>query len=255
VEEYFRMRRRRGVMRSEASRRVARPDTFAAMMVHRGDADMVIAGSSSHYVEALRTILTVIGPAPGVRRVSSAYLVLLPKDVVVLADCAVNVDPGAEDLAEIALLAAATSRALGIDPHVAMLSFSNFGSAEHPHAEKVRRAVEIAKAKAPDLVIDGEMQLPAARDAALRKAYFPFSTLTRDANVLIFPDLQSGSLTMYALHYMGEAIPIGPVLMGTSRPAHVLQYGATVEEIVNLTTVGVVQAAARRAPAAAGKPV
>ncbi len=254
VEEFFRMRRRRGVMRSEAARRVARPDTFAAMMVDRGDADMVIAGSTSHYVEALRTILTVIGPAAGVRRVSSAYLVLLPKDVVVLADCAVNVDPDSEDLAEIALLAAATSRALGIDPRVAMLSFSNFGSAEHPRAEKVRRAVEIAKAKAPDLVVDGEMQLPAARDAALRREYFPFSSLTRDANVLIFPDLGAGSLTMYALHYLGEAIPIGPVLMGTSRPAHVLQYGATVEEIVNLTTVGVVQAAARRSPAAA-KPV
>ena len=244
VEEYFRMRGRRGVMRPAAADRVRQRDRFAAMMVHSGDSDMMIGGSCIDYAETLRTIIEVIGPAPGVRRISSHYLVLLPKDVVLIADCAVNIEPDAEDLAEIALLAARTASALGIEPKVAMLSFSNFGTIAHSHADTVRRATEIARERAPDIVIDGEMQLATARNDALRRAYFPFATLDSDANVLIFPDLQSGNLTMQSLQYMGEAVPIGPILMGMRLPAHLLPYGATVEEVVNLTAIGVVEAAA-----------
>ncbi len=244
VEEYFRMRGRRGVMRPAAADRVRHRDRFAAMMVHAGDADMMIGGSRTDYAETLRTILEVIGTAPGVRRVSSHYLVLLPKDAVLIADCAVNIEPNAEELAEIALLAARTARAIGIEPKVAMLSFSNFGTIAHPHADKMRRATEIARERDPGLVIDGEMQLAIARDSALRQAYFPFAALDHDANVLIFPDLQSGNLTMQSLQYLGEAVPIGPILMGTRLPAHLLPYGATVEEVVNLTAIGAVEAAA-----------
>jgi malate dehydrogenase (oxaloacetate-decarboxylating)(NADP+) len=243
VEEYFRMRRRRGVMRAAAAQRVRQTDTFAALMLHLSDADMMIAGVSTHYVESLRTILEVIGPAPGVRRVSSHYLVLLPRGALFLADCAVNVDPDAEGLAEIALLTASTARALGIEPRVSMLSFSNFGSVDHPYARKVRRATELAKERAPGLVIDGEMQLATALDGALRREYFPFSSLEEDANVLVFPDLQSGNLALHLLQHVGGALPIGPLLMGTRLPAHLLQYGATVEEVVNLVTVGAVEAA------------
>jgi malate dehydrogenase (oxaloacetate-decarboxylating)(NADP+) len=243
VEEYFRMRRRRGVMRAAAAQRLRQTDTFGALMLHLSDADMMIAGFSTHYVESLRTILEVIGPAPGVRRVSSHYLVLLPKGALFLADCAVNVDPDAEGLAEIALLTAATARALGIEPRVSMLSFSNFGSVDHPYARKVRRATELAKEQAPGLVIDGEMQLATALDPSLRHEYFPFCSLDRDANVLIFPGLHSGNLALHLLQYVGGAVPIGPLLMGTRLPAHLLQYGATVEEVVNLVTVGAVEAA------------
>jgi malate dehydrogenase (oxaloacetate-decarboxylating)(NADP+) len=243
VDEYFRMRRRRGVMRAAAAQRLRQPDSFAALMLHRGDADMMIAGVSTHYVESLRTILEVIGPAAGVRRVSSHYLVLLPKGALFLADCAVNVDPDAEGLAEIALLTASTARALGIEPRVSMLSFSNFGSVDHPYARKVRRATELAKEQAPGLVIDGEMQLATALDGPLRREYFPFSSLDEDANVLIFPGLHSGNLALHLLQYVGGAVPIGPLLMGTRLPAHLLQYGATVEEVVNLVTVGAVEAA------------
>jgi malate dehydrogenase (oxaloacetate-decarboxylating)(NADP+) len=217
-------------------------------MLHLSDADMMIAGVSTHYVESLRTILEVVGPAPGVRRVSSHYLVLLPKGVLFLADCAVNVDPDAEGLAEIALLTAATARALGIEPRVSMLSFSNFGSVDHPYARKVRRATELAKEKAPGLVIDGEMQLATALDGPLRREYFPFSSLEQDANVLVFPDLQSGNLALHLLQCVGGAVPIGPLLMGTRLPAHLLQYGATVEEVVNLVAVGAVEAASLRRP-------
>jgi malate dehydrogenase (oxaloacetate-decarboxylating)(NADP+) len=246
VDGYFRMRQRRGVIGATATRRLRQADHFAAMMVHAGDADMMIAGVSTHYAESLRTVLEVVGPAPGVRHVSSHYLVLLPRDVVFLADCAVNVDPDAEGLAEIALLAARMVRALGFEPRVAMLSFSNFGSVDHAVSRKVRRAAEIAHERDPELMVDGEMQLATARDGNLRREYFPFSRLDKDANVLVFPDLQSGNLAMHALQHMAEAIPIGPVLMGTRLPVHLLQYGASAEEVVNLTTVGSVEATAGR---------
>ncbi len=240
-EEYFQMRQRHGVIRALAGDRMRQPDCFGAMMVHSGHADMMIAGSSTHFTDTLLTLLEIIGPAEGVSRVSSHHLVLMPKEVVLLADCAVNIDPTAQQLAEIALQAATTARSLGVQPRVAMLSFSNFGSTSHPYAQKVQRAVEIVKAQAPELEIEGEMQLATARHSRLRHEFFPFSSLTGDANVLVFPDLQSGNLTMQSLQHMGEAIPIGPLLMGTRLPVHILQYGETVQGVVNLTTVGVVQ--------------
>ena len=244
VDDYFSMRKRRGVMRATAIQRLTQRDYYASMMVRKGHADMMIAGYSTHYVQSLRIILEVIGAAQDIRHISSYYLILLPKDVVSLADCTVNINPNAEDLAEIAIMTAMKCRSLGFEPRVAMLSFSNFGSVDHPNTIKVRRATEIVKERYPDLEIDGEMQLSTARDLTLRESYFPFSTLKSDANVLIFPDLQSGNLTLHSLQYMAEAIPIGPMLMGTRLPAHLVQYGATVEEVVNLVTVCTVDAAA-----------
>ena len=243
VDEYFQMRHRRGVIRANAVDKVRHKDYFAAMMVHCGDADMMFAGLSTHYVDTLRIFLEVIGPEQGIIRLSSHYLILLPKDVVLLADCVVNIDPSAEELAEIALLTARTSRALGIEPIVGMLSYSNFGSVDNPAVRKVRIATEIVKKKSPDLIIDGEMQLATARDEVIRQDYFPFTKLKSNANVLIFPDLQSANLTMQSLQYMGDAVTVGPVLMGTRLPVHLLQYKSTVEEIVNLVTVAVVEAA------------
>jgi len=246
VNEYFRMRNRNGISLERAEENLLKHDYFAAMMVHSGDADMIMAGHSGHYAESLQTIIEVIGTAPGIHRVSSHYMVLLPKDVVFLADCAVNIEPDAEELAEIALLTAQMSRHLGFDPRVAMLSFSNFGNINHPLTKKVRRATQIVQERAPELKVDGEMQLATARDSSLREKYFSFANMDQNANILIFPDLQSGNLTMHALQHMAEAIPIGPVLMGTRLPAHLIQYGSTVDEIVHLATVGVVEAAAMR---------
>jgi malate dehydrogenase (oxaloacetate-decarboxylating)(NADP+) len=162
VDECSRMRRRRGVMRATTAQRVLQTDTFAAPMLHLSDAVMMIAGVSTHYVESLRTIPEVIGPAPGVHRAFSHYLVLLPRGALFLADCAVAVDADAEGLAEIELVTASTARAFGIEPRVSILYFSNFGSVNHPYAPQVRRATEIAKDKAPGLVIDSEMQLAVA---------------------------------------------------------------------------------------------
>lgn len=240
-DEYFQMRQRQGVIAATASDRMRQPDYFGAMMLHCGHADMMIAGSSTHFTGTLNTIMEVVGPAPGVSRVSSHHMVLMRNEVVVMADCAVNIDPDAQQLAEIALQVATTSRSLGVEPRVAMLSFSNFGGNSHRFSRKVQEAVRIIGEKAPDLEIDGEMQLATARNQELRNQIFPFARLTGDANVLVFPDLQSGNLTMQSLNYMGEAVSIGPLLMGTRLPVHILQYGSTVEDVVNLTTVGVVE--------------
>jgi malate dehydrogenase (oxaloacetate-decarboxylating)(NADP+) len=244
AETLFRLRGRRGLMRAAARRQAAQRDYFAALMVDAEDADVMIAGVSTHYAASLRPILEVVGTASGVRRISGHYAVLLPRGAIFLADCAVNVSPDAEELAEIALLAARLVHAVGDEPRVAMLSFSNFGSVDHERARTVRRAVALARERAPDLHIDGEMQLAAALDEALRREFFPFSVLDGNANVLIFPGLESGNLAVHLLQYAGGAVPIGPVLMGTRRPAHLLQYGFTVDDVVHLTTVGVVQAGA-----------
>ena len=246
VDEFFRMRRRRGVTRASAAKRLLQGGHFGAMMLHADDAEMMITGVTAHYAESVAMVLDAIGPAPGVNRISSHFMVLLPKEVVFLADCAMNIDPTAEDLSEIALSAAGMVRSLGIEPRIAMLSFSNFGSVDHPFAQKVRRACEIVKERAPGLIVDGEMQLATALDGTIRGEFFPFSDLKKDANVLVFPDLQSGNLALHLLQHLGEAVSVGPVLMGTRRPVHLLQYGASVEDVVNLTTMGVVQAAAQK---------
>ncbi|MBI4864765.1 MAG: hypothetical protein HY815_31595 [Candidatus Riflebacteria bacterium] len=248
VEEYFRMRARRGVTRDVARLRLARPGHFATMMLRSGDADMMSPGGTTHYPESVRTVLEVIGPAPGVGRLSGLHMVLLPKQVYFMADCALNIDPTAEDLAEIALLSARTVRLLGIEPRVAMLSFSNFGGSEHPLARKVRRATAILRERAPDVIAEGEMQVATALDGAFRRRYFPFSELQDDANVLIFPDLQSGSLALSLLNILSTFVAVGPLLMGIDRPVHPLRHGASVEDVVNLAALGAVVAAGQGSP-------
>lgn len=246
AEQYFKMRRRRGVMQSAAVERLQQPEYYGAMMLRGGDAEMMVSGLAAHYADSLRMILEVVGTAPGVRRISSHYMVLLPRDVYFLADCAVNIEPSAEDLAEIALLTAGCVSTLGLEPRVAMLSFSNFGSVDHALARRVRRATELVKQQAPDLTVDGEMQLATALSPEVRREYFPFCELRNNANVLVFPDLQSGNLAMHLLTHMGDAVVVGPVLMGTRLPAHLIQYGSSVEDLVNLTATGIVHAAASR---------
>lgn len=246
TDAFFELRRRRGVTRSSAAKRMALPDYFGAMMLRAGEADLMITGVTAHYAESMRTVLESIGPAAGRQRVSSLYMVLLQRRAIFLADCAINIDPSAETLCETALSAASLVRSLDMEPRVAMLSFANFGSVDHPFTRKVRAAVQLLRERAPDLMADGEMQLGAAVDATLRAETFPFSNLTQDANVLVFPDLQSGNLALQALAYLSDAVLVGPVLMNADRPVHILQYGSTVNDVVNLTAMGVVQAAAER---------
>ncbi len=244
LETYLRRRQRRGVMAATAAERLGQPAYFGAMMLDAGDADLLVSGVARHYADSLRVVIDTIGTAEGLRRMSSYYLALLPRRAFVLADCAVNIEPDEDGLAETALLTAQMARALGFEPRVALLSFSNFGAVDHPLTRKVRRAAELVKARVPGLVADGEMQLATAVNVEIRTAYFPFTDLTGDANVLVFPDLQSGNLAMQFLQYVGEAEVVGPVLTGTRRPVQLLQYGSSVQDVVNLVAVGAVQAGA-----------
>jgi malate dehydrogenase (oxaloacetate-decarboxylating)(NADP+) len=246
AEAYHQLRGRRGLTRDLALQRTRQAKHFATMMLHTGDADLMIGGISDHYGETVRTVLEVIGPADGVERIASVHVVLMPKEVFLLADCAVNIDPTATQMAEIALLSARMARSLGVEPRVAMLSFSNFGSADHALARKVRRATAIAHERDPELVVEGELQLATALDGDIRGRYFPFSSLTQDANVLVFPDLQSGNLSLHLLEKLGDAVVVGPVLVGTRKPVHVIQYGAPAEAVLHLATMGALQVAEGR---------
>ncbi len=243
-EEYLKLRQRKGIIRQIAETRLKQNDYYAAMMLHCGDADIMFGGISGNYPDMLRIIIEIIGPAQGIKRISSHHLVLLPKDTVLLSDCAVNVNPTAEELAENAILTAKMAKVLGIEPRAALLSYSNFGSIKDPEVKKISKALEIIRKANPELMIDGEMQLSTARDESIRNEYFPFSSLKGNANVLIFPDLQSGLMTMQSLHFLGECIAIGPILTGTRLPAHLIHYRASVDEIVNLASIASVEASA-----------
>ena len=193
--------------------------------------------------DAIRPALRIIGIREGSRRVAGCYAMITQRgDIYLLADATVNIEPGAEDLAEIAMLTAGMARRFNIEPRVAMLSFSNFGSTRHPLAEKVARAVEIVKRRAPGLMVDGEMQADTAVTPEIIDQTYPFSTLKGGANVLIFPNLESGNIAYKLLAKLGGADLIGPIIMGLAKSMHVLQRGAEVNDIVNMASIAVVDA-------------
>ncbi len=242
VEEFYRHRRRRGVTQSEARELMLNPNYFGAMMVRMADADGFVAGVSQHYPDTIRPALQVISTRPGVQRVSGLYIIITKKDAYFFADTTVNIEPTPSDLAEIAVLAAEVAREFNIQPRVAMLSCSNFGSTAHPLAEKMRRATELVETLDPNLMVDGEMMADVALMPDVIEAEYPFCKLKGGANVLIFPDLGSANIAYKLMLRMGGAEALGPILMGMSRPVHVLQRGATVDEIVNMAAIAVVDA-------------
>jgi malate dehydrogenase (oxaloacetate-decarboxylating)(NADP+) len=248
IEEYFRLRQRRGVTLSEARELINNHNIFGSLMVRMGDADGLVSGVTQHYPDTIRPALQVIRVREDVRRVSGLYVILTPNgDLLFLADCSVNIDPSAEDLAEIALCAADAARRFQVEPHVAMLSFSNFGSTKHPFSEKVRLATELVKQRDPLLVVDGEMMADTAVTPEILARDYAFSSLKGAANVLIFPDLQSANIAYKLLIQLGGAEAIGPLLMGLSKPVYVLSRGTDVEDIVNIATIAVVEAQGVRA--------
>ncbi len=249
AEEYaqrlYTMRRRKGVTLAEANRLILRgPNTLGAMMLEMGDADVFIGGQDQHYSTVLSYVLKVLKTKKGISKASGVYILIFKDDVMFFADTTVNIEPTAEDLAEVAVCTAETARKFGVEPRVAMLSSSNFGSVKHPTAEKVRRAVEIVKEREPFLTIDGEMQADTAVVPEILSGTYPFSRLKEKANVLIFPNLDAGNIAYKLLHRLGCAQVIGPILQGLDKSAHVLQRGATADEIFNLAAVGVVEAQA-----------
>ena len=243
VEEHFTLRQRKGTTRSESEERVLNRTVFGALMVRLGHADALIDGLRKHYPDAIRPALEIVGIRPGIRRVAGCYVMITPRgEIYLLADATVNIEPSADDLAEIAVLTAEMARRFNVEPRVAMLSFSNFGSTRHPLAEKVRNATELIKRHAPGLMVDGEMQADTAVTPEIIEQTYPFSTLKGGANVLIFPTLEEGNIAYKLLARLGGAELIGPIIMGLTKPMHVLQRGAEVNDIVNMASIAVVDA-------------
>ena len=241
-KELANLRRRKGVTEGDAARLLQRRSYFGVMMVRMGDAHGLVAGLTKSYPESVRPALEIVGLAEGHRRAAGVYIIIQPKRVMFFADAALNIRPSAEDLADIAGLGAATAQWFGFEPAVAMLSFSNFGSAHSEHSNLVGDAVRIAQARWPDLQIDGEMQADIALEPSKRASRFPFSALKDEANVLIFPNLESGHIAVRLMGSAGEASVVGPILMGMRSPVNSLQPTASVEDIVNLTAITVLQA-------------
>ena len=242
VTAFSTLRQRKGLTRSDAERQMMTHNIYGMMMVEMDDADGLISGLTQHYPDTVRPALQIIGRKPGVQKVSGLYMMVFKNQTIFIADATVNIDPSAEDLAEIAILAAEKVRGLDMEPRIAMLSFSNFGSTNHPLAEKVRRAVDLVKKRAPNLVVDGEMQADAAVTPDIISEFFPFSTLKQPANILICPDLTSANIAYKLLWRLGGAVAIGPILMGIRKPVYLLAPGCEVNDIVNMTAMAVFSA-------------
>ena len=241
--ELFNLRQRRGVTLHEAQSLINDRNVFGSMMVHMGDADSLVSGVTQHFPDTIRPALQIVRMREGLHRVCGCYVLITRKgEIFFLADTSVNIEPTAEDLVEIALCTAHMARRFDIVPRVAMLSFSSFGNVDHPICTKVRKAVELIKFADPTLIVDGEIAADDALSAEVIEEEYPFSQLKGGANVLICPDLASANIATKLLAKIGGGEIIGPILMGMSRPVHVLQRTATVEEIVNVAAIAVVDA-------------
>lgn len=243
AKAFWETRRRRGISELDASKMMTQRNYYAAMMVSQGDADAMITGYSRNYPASVKPVLQVIDRAPGISRIATTNLMLTKRGPIFLSDTAINPDPTAEDLAKIALLTASTARLFGLEPVIAMVSYSNFGSSQEAGAVKVREAVNYLHKNYPDLIVDGEVQADFALNQAMHQDKFPFSKLAgKKINVMIFPNLESANITYKLLKELDQVISIGPIMMGMDKPVHIVQFGASVNEMVNMAAVAVVDA-------------
>jgi malate dehydrogenase (oxaloacetate-decarboxylating)(NADP+) len=241
---YHAIRKRRGITPRSAAKQVRRRTIFGPMMVHMGDADAYLSGLTYEYPEVIRPALQIFHTRPEAKIAAGLYLMIVDDRVFVFTDATVNIEPSSEDLAEIACLASDFARQLELEPRVAMLSFSNFGSTDHPRTLLVRKAVELIRAKRPDLIVDGEMQADTAVVAEIIENRYPFSSV-KDANVLVFPSLEAANVAYKLLARLGNARAIGPILVGVGAPFHVLQTGDEVSDIIHMAAVAVLDAQSR----------
>ena len=240
--EFARLRAKKGVTLEQAREKIQDVSYFGTMMVHMGDADGMVSGAAHTTAHTIVPSFQIIKTKPGTSIVSSVFLMLLEDRVLVYGDCAVNPDPTAEQLADIAISSAETAKQFGVDPRVAMLSFSTGTSGKGADVDKVREATEIVRSKAPELAVDGPIQYDAAVDPTVAAKKAPDSAVAGRANVLIFPDLSSGNIGYKAVQRSSGAIAIGPVLQGLNKPVNDLSRGALVEDIINTVAITAVQA-------------
>jgi malate dehydrogenase (oxaloacetate-decarboxylating)(NADP+) len=241
---YYELRNRKGLTMNDAIKKIREPNILGSMMVRMGTADAFVSGLTYDYPDVIRPSLQIHHTAKGAARAAGVYIMIVEDRVYLFTDATVNIEPTAEDLAEIACLAADFAKRLEIDPRVAFLSFSNFGSTPHPLSDKVRRAVELTKSRRPDLEVDGEMQADSAVVVDIMENRYPFSAV-KDANVLVFPSLESANIAYKLLARLGKAKAIGPILLGMGAPVHVLQTGDDVNAIVQIASVAVMDAMGR----------
>jgi phosphate acetyltransferase len=246
---YYERRRAKGITQVEAAEMARRPLYFAALMVAAGEADGTVGGAANTTADTVRAALQSIGPDPRVRLVSSVFVMALPdrrqghNGLMAFADCAVVVDPTPQELAEIAIATAHSTRTLlAVEPMVALLSFSTKGSAKHPQVDGVVEALKIVRARAPEIVIDGELQADAAVDALVGNSKAPGSRVAGRANTLVFPNLASANIAYKLLERLGGAAAIGPFLQGLAKPANDLSRGCSVEDIYHVAVVTALQA-------------
>lgn len=239
VTKYYEYRKRKGATHFDAERLMKIENYYGMMMVREGDADGLISGLTQHYPETVRPALQIIGHRDDTNVVAGLYMLIFKNQTIFISDATINIEPTAEQLAQIAILTAEKVREYEIEPRIAMLSFSNFGNVTHPLTAKVRKAVEIVKAKMPNLNIDGEMQADTAVTPEILSEIYPFSTLKGSANVLICPDLTSANIAYKLLARIGGATAVGPILMGIRKPVYLLIPGNDVQDIVNITAMAV----------------
>jgi malate dehydrogenase (oxaloacetate-decarboxylating)(NADP+) len=246
-ELLFRKRKRRGFTLYEARKIMNERNYYGAMMVETGEADAMISGLTRKYSDVIRPALQIIGTQDDVKKVAGMYIMVTKQGPLFFADTTINVNPTAEDLAEITVLTAWGVQQFNIKPRIALLSYSNFGAHNDPAAAKVREAVAILHHKYPGMMVDGEMQANFALNPSLLSDNFPFCEFAEQgANTLIFPNLDSGNIAYKLLQELGSAEAIGPILLGMKKPVHVLQLGSSVREIVNMITIAVVDAQSRK---------
>ena len=245
AKAYHEIRERKGVTYAIARKRVRDVNIFGPMMVKMGDADAFVSGLTYEYPDVIRPALRIHHTAPGAARAAGVYIMIVDDRVYLFTDATVNIDPSAEDLAEIACLAANFAKKIELEPRVAFLSFSNFGSTPHPLSEKVAKAVQIVKERCPDFIYDGEMQADTAVVPEIVDERYSFSAV-KDANVLVCPSLESANIAYKLLARLGNAKAIGPILLGMGAPVHVMQTGDEVTDIVQIASVAVMDAMDRK---------
>jgi malate dehydrogenase (oxaloacetate-decarboxylating)(NADP+) len=240
---YWSSRQRRGISLLDAQKLMRERNYFAAMMVNEGEADALVTGHSRSYPSVVKPMMQLIDKAPGASIIATTNMMMTARGPMFLADTAININPSADDLAKIAVMTAKTAKMFGVEPVIAMVSFSNFGSSPSDSAAKVREAVAYLHKNHPDMIVDGEIQVDFALNAEMLSAKFPFSKLAgKKVNTLIFPNLDAANITYKLLKELNKSDSIGPIMLGMGKPVHIFQLGASVEEMVNMAAIAVIDA-------------